>query len=124
MTEKVVAMSQTEQDRRIDYLEFPATDIQGTKAFYSAVFGWTFTDYGPEYTSFHDGRMGGGFTTTARVVGGGVLIVIYARELDNIKRSVAEHGGRITKETYEFPGGKRFHFADPNGNELAVWSEQ
>jgi predicted enzyme related to lactoylglutathione lyase len=116
-------MSQAEQDRRIDYLEFPATDIEATKAFYSAVFGWKFTDYGPHYTSFHDGRMGGGFDQGARVVGGGVLIVIYARELDAVKSRIAEHGGRIIRDTYEFPGGRRFHFADPNGNELAVWSE-
>lgn len=117
-------MSQTEQDRRIDYLEFPATNIQSTKEFYAAVFGWTFTDYGPDYTSFHDGRIGGGFTTAAKVGVGGVLIVLYARELDTVKRRIAEHGGRITKEPFEFPGGKRFHFTDPNSNELAVWSER
>jgi predicted enzyme related to lactoylglutathione lyase len=117
-------MSQTEHDRRIDYLEFPATDIPATKAFYSGVFGWEFTDYGPDYTSFHDGRLGGGFTTEASVVAGGVLVVLYARELETIKGNVAKHGGRITRETYEFPGGKRFHFVDPSGNELAVWSEQ
>jgi uncharacterized protein len=116
-------MSQAEHDRRIDYIELPATDIAGTKAFYSAVFGWTFTDYGPDYTSFHDGRIGGGFTTDAKVASGGVLVVLYARDLDAIKASVMAHGGRIVKDIFEFPGGKRFHFADPNGNELAVWSE-
>ena len=117
-------MSQTEHNRRIDYIELPATDIAGTRAFYSAVFGWTFTDYGPGYTSFHDGRIGGGFTTEAKVAShGGVLVVLYATDLNAIRASVAKHGGRIAKEIFEFPGGKRFHFADPNGNELAVWSE-
>src|SRR5882672_10783791 len=116
-------MSQAEHDRRIDYIELPATDIDGTKKFYAAVFGWTFTDYGPDYTSFHDGRLGGGFTTEGKVVSGGVLVVLYAADLDAIRSSVATHGGRITKEIFEFPGGKRFHFADPSGNELAVWSE-
>jgi hypothetical protein len=117
-------MSQTDHDRRIDYIELPATDIPVTKAFYTAVFGWQFTDYGPNYTSFHDGRLGGGFTTAATVAAAGVLIVIYARELETIRESVTRHGGRITREPFEFPGGKRFHFADPSGNELAVWSEQ
>ena len=116
-------MSHAEHDRRIDYIEFPATDIAGTKTFYSSVFGWTFTDYGPNYTSFVDGRLSGGFTTDAKVATGGVLIVLYASELSAIHGNVVKHGGRITKETYEFPGGKRFHFSDPNGNELAVWSE-
>ena len=117
-------MSQPEHDRRIDYIEFPATAIAETKRFYSSVFGWTFTDYGPNYTSFHDGRLSGGFTTEASVATGGVLIVLYARELAVMHASVITHGGRITKEIFEFPGGKRFQFADPNGNELAVWSEQ
>ena len=116
-------MSHAEHDRRIDYIEFPATTIAETKRFYSAVFGWTFTDYGPNYTSFIDGRLSGGFTIEAKVATGGVLIVLYASDLPAIHASVTEHGGKITKEIFEFPGGKRFHFADPNGNELAVWSE-
>jgi predicted enzyme related to lactoylglutathione lyase len=116
-------MSQAEHNRRIDYIEFPATTIAETKRFYSSAFGWTFTDYGPNYTSFADGRLGGGFTTEAKVATGGVLIVLYASDLSAMHASVITHGGRITKEIFEFPGGKRFHFADPNGNELAVWSE-
>ncbi len=116
-------MSQAEHDRRIDYVEFPAANIADTKKFYSDVFGWGFTDYGPNYTSFSDGRLRGGFTTEAEVTAGGVLIVLYARELEAIKDKVARHGGTITKEIFEFPGGRRFHFSDPNGNALAVWSE-
>jgi len=117
-------MSQAEQDRRIDYVEFPATDLADVKRFYSEVFGWAFTDYGPDYTSFNDGRLGGGFTTAARVVTGGALIVLYARDLEVVKNKVVTHGGRIVRETFEFPGGRRFHFSDPSGNELAVWSDR
>jgi uncharacterized protein len=116
-------MTEGEQDRRIDYIEFSATDIDSTKRFFSEVFGWTFTDYGPEYTSFEDGRLNGGFAKADSVSGGGPLTVIYASDLEAIKQSVTEHGGSVVRDTYEFPGGRRFHFTDPNGNELAVWSE-
>ncbi len=107
----------------MDYIEFPASDIEATKRFYSSVFGWAFTDYGPNYTSFHDGRLAGGFTMSAKPVKGGPLVVVYAKALEDTRSKVVEAGGTITTETFEFPGGRRFHFADPNGNELAVWSE-
>ena len=116
-------MSNSANDRRIDYLEFPTTDMQATKRFYNHVFGWEFQDYGPGYTSFHDGRLAGGFTTEATVQKGGVLVVLYAANLEAIEAKVKEAGGKISKPTFSFPGGRRFHFADPSGNELAVWSE-
>jgi uncharacterized protein len=116
-------MSQPEHNFQMDYVEFPATDIETTKRFYGAVFGWSFTDYGPNYTSFHDGRLAGGFTMSAKPVKGGALVVIYAKDLEATQRKVMEAGGKILIEPFEFPGGRRFHFADPNGNELAVWSE-
>lgn len=122
-------MSQQEQNNRIDYIELPATDIAATKRFYGNVFGWQFEDYGPSYTSFQDGRLAGGFNTEAQPAGAsptqtrGVLVVIYAAELEDTCRKVKAAGGRILREIFEFPGGRRFHFADPNGNELAVWSE-
>ncbi len=116
-------MNQAEQDRRVDYIEFAATDIEAIKRFYSGVFGWGFTDYGPDYTSFTDGRLAGGFSVDSTVGAGGPLIVLYATDLANIKERVSEGGGRIVRETFEFPGGRRFHFTDPSGNELAVWSE-
>lgn len=116
-------MSQAEQDRRIDYLEFTTTDIELTKRFYSNVFGWQFTDYGPEYTSFHDGRLAGGFRVAAQVTAGGPLIVLYAVDLEAIEAAIRERGGQIVQPTFEFPGGRRFHFTDPSGNELAVWSD-
>ena len=115
-------MNLPENHHRIDYLEFGATDIEGTKQFYSSVFGWEFTDYGPDYTSFADGRLAGGFTTEGKT-GGGVLVVLYSTNLENTYSQVLSAGGAILKEIFSFPGGRRFHFADPNGNELAIWSE-
>ena len=117
-------MSQSEQDRRVDYIEFLTTDVEETKRFYSKVFGWEFTDYGPEYTSFTDGRLAGGFSAAAEVPTGGPLVVLYSTHLADIKAQVAESGGQIVRETFEFPGGRRFHFTDPSGNELAVWSDR
>lgn len=121
-------MSQADQDRRIDYIEFPATDLATTKAFYAAVFGWDFTDYGPDYTSFHDGRLAGGFhaagASSADSSASGALVVLYAADLEEVEAEIKNHGGKIVRETFEFPGGRRFHFADPSGNELAVWSDR
>jgi uncharacterized protein len=104
---------------RVDYIEFPATNITATKAFYAGVFGWKFTDYGPDYTSFEDGRLAGGFTTSNKAA----LVVIYAADLEGMESKVKASGGVIVKEIFSFPGGRRFHFTDPGGNELAVWSD-
>jgi hypothetical protein len=102
----------------------PAKDIGKTKAFYQQAFGWKFTDYGPDYTSFEDGRLSGGFTTEGQVVSkGGVLVVIKAGKLEAVEKAVQQAGGKIVKPIFSFPGGRRFHFTDPNGNELAVWGE-
>ena len=122
-------MAQKDHDRQMDYIEFPATDIEATKSFYHQVFGWDFQDFGPGYTSFHDGRLAGGFNSEAKPAGAdgkqtrGTLVVIYAAVLEDTYAKVQAAGGKIVHETFEFPGGRRFHFADPNGNELAVWSE-
>jgi uncharacterized protein len=122
-------MSQQEHNFQMDYIEFPATNIEATKKLYNQVFGWEFTDYGPGYTSFNDGRLGGGFNSESQHAGAdgkttrGVLVVLYATSLDDTRAKVIAAGGKIVRETFDFPGGKRFHFADPNGNELAVWSE-
>ena len=110
-------------DNQIDYIELPATDIPTTKRFYDAAFGWKFTDYGTEYTSFHDGRMAGGFTTETPAPSRGLLLVLYAADLAAAQKRITGAGGKIVKEIFDFPGGRRFHFTDPNGNELAVWSE-
>ena len=100
-----------------------ATDIERTKRFYSEAFGWRFTDYGEGYTSFEDGRIAGGFTKDASP-GHGALIVLYARDLEGALDKVVAAGGTIVKATFSFPGGRRFHFTDPSGNQLAVWSDQ
>jgi predicted enzyme related to lactoylglutathione lyase len=109
---------------KIDYIEFPATDVAKTKAFYERAFGWKFTDYGPDYTSFEDGRITGGFTKEGKVARGGALVVLYASDLDATEKKVRDAGGAITKDAFPFPGGRRFHFSDPSGNELAAWSEK
>jgi predicted enzyme related to lactoylglutathione lyase len=116
-------MDANSNDRRIDYIEFPATDIEATQHFYTEVFGWKFEDYGPEYTSFLDGRLAGGFWKAPAVQSGGALVVIYAADLEAMEAKVKAAGARIVKPAFSFPGGRRFHFADPNGNELAVWSD-
>ena len=110
------------RENKIDYIEFNATDISATRIFYGAVFGWKFTDYGPHYTCFEDGRIAGGFTH-GTVAPAGTLIVIYVDDLAAAEQRVKQCGGKITKEIFSFPGGSRFHFRDPNGNELAVWHE-
>lgn len=117
-------MSQAEQDRRIDYIEFAATDLARVKAFYGAAFGWSFEDWGPEYASFADGRLSGGFRKADKVEAGGPLVILYAIDLEDVERRVKDAGGRIVTPTFSFPGGRRFHFADPVGNVLAVWTDQ
>jgi|SRR5580692_12956573 predicted enzyme related to lactoylglutathione lyase len=122
-------MTQQGHNLQINYIEFPATDIEATKCFYGDVFGWKFQDYGPDYTSFHDGNLAGGFNKGADPVSvgqprtRGTLVVIYAVALEDTYAKVQAADGKILKEIFGFPGGRRFHFADPNGNELAVWSE-
>lgn len=117
-------MSPPERDRRVDYIEFGAQDIEAVKRFYSGVFSWKFVDYGPDYTSFQDGRLSGGFTREVTASRAGPLIVIYAHELEDVHAKIERAGGKIVRETFEFPGGRRFHFTDPAGNELAVWSDK
>ena len=116
-------MSQAPHNHQIDYIELPATDIPKIKEFYSSVFGWKFEDYGPDYTSFVDGRIAGGFTTDAPLPLKGILVVLYTSDLEGTVAKVKAAGASISKEIFSFPGGRRFHFMDPSGNELAVWSE-
>lgn len=108
------------EDGKLDYLEMPGGDVPGTKAFYSQAFGWTFTDYGPTYAAFEEG-LDGGFDGDAEATK--PLPVLFARDLEAMQARVEAAGGRIVKPIFAFPGGRRFHFADPAGNELAVWSE-
>jgi predicted enzyme related to lactoylglutathione lyase len=115
-------MTSDPRDLRIDYVEFGTSDIGATRRFYQDVFGWKFTDYGPDYTSFEDGRLSGGFRTDG-APGKSPLIVIYASDLDALRTKV-EAAGVKTFNEHSFPGGRRFHLIDPGGNELAVWSER
>lgn len=117
-------MPALENDRRIDYIEFVVADIGRTKAFYGDAFGWTFTDYGPEYASFADGRLEGGFELGTPVTPGGPLVILYAADLAETQQRVEAAGGEIARPIFDFPGGRRFHFLDPNGYELAVWSDK
>lgn len=111
------------RDCKIDYIEFAAHDIEATKRFYNHVFGWSFEDYGPDYTSFSDGRIAGGFHKGEVTRGTGPLVVIYVDDLSKTEQKIKDAGGAISKETFSFPGGSRFHFRDLSGNELAAWHE-
>ncbi|WP_394748847.1 VOC family protein [Spongiimicrobium salis] len=111
------------KNNHIDYIEFKANDLVKTKAFYQKSFGWTFTDYGPTYIAFEDSGVLGGFEKTEDPIVNGVLIVLYHKDLQEIQAKITEAGGKIVVPTFSFPGGQRFHFTDPSGNELAVWSE-
>ena len=112
-------------NHRLDYLEFATGDITAAKNFYAAAFGWAFTDYGPDYTSFTDGRLAGGFFTRPDApTKMNPIVVIFAADLEDAAARVARAGGKIVKPSFEFPGGRRFHFTDPTGLELSVWSNR
>jgi uncharacterized protein len=113
----------TNRNNKIDYIEFTSNDIEVSKRFYIRVFGWSFEDYGPDYTSFADGRIAGGFRKGDVQSVSGPLIVIFVDDLKSTEQRVREAGGAISKETFSFPGGSRFHFRDPSGIELAAWHE-
>ena len=111
---------------KINYVEFPAKDIEAAKAFFEKIFGWSFVDYGPEYAAFSNAGLEGGFYKADLSVStekGSALIVFYSRELEDTQAKIISAGGQIVKATFSFPGGRRFHFSDPNGNEYAVWSD-
>lgn len=114
------------EHEKINYLEFPAQDIEAAKLFFARVFAWSFVDYGPNYTAFSNAGIDGGFFKSelnCSAVRGCVLAVFYSRELEATQAKIESAGGTIVKPVFSFPGGRRFHFADPNGNEYAVWSD-
>ncbi len=112
------------KDNQINYVEFKAKNLKKIKEFYTASFDWTFTDYGPTYTAFSESGLQGGFEKTENEIVNGALLVLYHKNLDFIKNKIIEVGGKITKDIFSFPGGRRFHFVDPSENELAVWSDK
>lgn len=110
---------------KLDYFELPAigATLDSTKAFYSAAFGWSFTDYGPTYAAFDEG-LDGGFQADASEAPAAPLPILYSDNLENTLAAVELAGGIILQAVFSFPGGRRFHFRDPAGNELAVWSDK
>jgi uncharacterized protein len=111
---------------KINYLEFPAKDLTKTRAFFGTVFGWKFVDYGPDYCAFSNAGIDGGFFKSelaCSTANGSVLVVFFSMDLERTLVKIETSGGSIIKPIYAFPGGRRFHFADPNGNEYAVWSD-
>ena len=112
-------------NEKINYVEFPARDIAATKAFFTAAFGWTFEDYGPQYCAFTDAGLNGGFfksDVAPASSSNAALIVLFSADLEASQTYVEAAGGIINKAIFAFPGGRRFHFVEPSGNELAVWS--
>lgn len=113
------------EHEKINYIEFPAIDISATKEFFKSVFGWSFVDYGDEYTAFENQGIDGGFFKSelkSRTLDGAALVVFYSENLEATLDKVTKSGGEVIKPIFHFPGGRRFHFIEPSGNEFAVWS--
>jgi len=112
------------ESNHINYVELKANDLEKTKNFYQQSFDWSFTDYGPTYTAFSDSGLQGGFELSSKTITNGALVVLYHIDLKKSKDNIIKSGGTISKDIFSFPGGHRFHFVDPSGNELAVWSDK
>ena len=111
----------------VDYVETPSRDLPKTKAFFAALLGWRFTEYGPDYLAFEDGRLSGGFYRSDKVsstAAGASLIVIYTERLEELRDRAKTLGATITRDIFSFPGGRRFHFTEPGGSEFALWSDK
>ena len=111
------------QDGRIDYIEFPGADLAATKGFYAAAFGWTFTDYGPSYAAFDNGGVDGGINADSGDRAAAPLVILFATDLEAMEARVKAAGGTISRPIFSFPGGRRFHFRDLDGYDVAAWSE-
>ncbi|MGU3807370.1 VOC family protein [Vibrio diabolicus] len=114
------------QHEKLNYVEFGSTNINATKQFFERTFDWTFIDYGPEYSAFSGQGLDGGFFKSEFVnqtANGGALLVFYSSDIQATQIKVEQHGGKIIRPIFKFPGGCRFHFTEPSGNEFAVWSE-
>ncbi len=112
---------------KIAYVELPAADFSATKAFYNKAFAWQFIDYGEEYIAIKNAGLDGGFyksDKSSSTKNGAALIVLYSENLELSLEKVEQAGGKIVETIFSFPGGRRFHFSDPNGNELAIWSDK
>ena len=115
------------QHEKLNYIEFPSQDLASTKAFFSQAFGWTYVDYGPEYVAINTAGLDGGFYLSDKastVANGAMLVVFYSERLEETQAKVEAAGGVISTQIFSFPGGRRFHFTEPSGNEFAVWSDR
>ena len=115
------------RENQINYIEIQARDLGVAKDFFGRMFGWEFEDWGPDYMAFKDGRLEGGFAKSdkaATTEGGSVLLIFYAEDLEASMEKVVDCGGKVVRDIVSFPGGRRFQFADPNGNEFAIWSDK
>lgn len=113
----------------INYVEYPCSELEKTKVFFTNVFGWKFTDFGDEYSAFskkESGLDGGFFKANLKndVTKGAALIVFYSNDLEATQLKIEKHNGIINEAIFSFPGGRRFHFKDPSDNEFAVWSDK
>lgn len=114
------------QHEKINYVEFSSRDLSATKQFFETAFGWSFQDYGPDYCAFADEGLDGGFyraEQSSSTANGAALVIFYSDNLERTQDKVEKAGGVIVKPIFSFPGGRRFHFTEPGGNELAVWSD-
>ena len=115
------------EHEKINYVELPSKNLKATKDFFSQAFGWSFQDFGPEYSAFSNQGIDGGFYQSDLVSStnnGSALIVFYSNELEATQEKVKKANGVIVKPIFPFPGGRRFHFTEPSGNEFAVWSDK
>lgn len=114
------------ENGKINYVEMPSRDLEATKRFFAAAFGWSFVDYGPDYVAITNAGLDGGFYRSDKIATtdtGSALVVLFSTNLETTLDNIKAAGGTIVKDIFAFPGGRRFHFCDPNGNEYAVWSE-
>jgi uncharacterized protein len=111
------------EDGKINYVEFPGANLAEIKRFYGEAFGWAFLDYGPDYVAFEGQGADGGFSADPAEAPPGPLVVLFAKDLEAMLAKVRAAGGVVTRPIFSFPGGRRFHFRDPSGNELGVWSD-
>jgi uncharacterized protein len=114
------------EHEKLNYVEFASSDLQATKTFFEKAFKWSFIDYGPKYTAFSGQGLDGGFFNAdlcSKTENGAALLVFYSNNLEGTLAKVSEAGGEIVKPIFPFPGGRRFHFSEPSGNEFAVWSD-
>jgi len=117
-------MAGTPQELGINYIEFGVRSVADTKRFYGEAFGWTFQDWGNEYASFSGAGLDGGFQADNTAAIGRPLVILYSGDIEAAQRRVEKAGGKVVKPIFSFPGGRRFHFTDPAGNELAIWSDK